>query len=228
MNYITLNKSFMNLNPIFNGTEANLYDLNESLYKIYFKRNSTSMMHLIILNLRQKEIKNTIFPDAVLIDEEGLVGCSIKHFKDYVPINIKKDKSNKEKLSILKNTLNKLKELTDNYIYPTDINSEGIITNDIDVQIIDLDTYSTKISDKKDDETLKFVLTLYKNIIFELMFLDFDLFEIYEHFDSYLENKNINKQLINDLKKQNINYNSIYNLISYFEDDNVISQQLHK
>ena len=36
MNYITVNKNLINSKPIFNGTEANLYDLNESLYKIYF------------------------------------------------------------------------------------------------------------------------------------------------------------------------------------------------
>ncbi len=223
MDYITVNRNLINSKPIFNGTEANLYDLNESLYKIYFKRNTSNMMHLILLKLRQKEVKNTIFPEPVLINDERLVGCSIKYFKDYVPINNKKDKFNKEKLIILKNALSKLKELTDNYIYPTDINSDGIITNGIDVQIVDLDTYSTKISDKKDDESLKFVLTLYKNIIFELMFLDFDLFTVYEYFDSYLESKNISKSIIKDLKKQNINYNSIFNLISHFEDDNIIS-----
>lgn len=211
VNFITINDEFDNKCCDFSGSEAKLYIADNDLYKIYNKNNISSIYHLLCLISKQNCLKNTILPNGIIIQNDELKGIRIPYFKDYKIIY---DLINKEyKIKILKIIMNHLKELTDNNIYPMDLNSEGILVKEEDVKIIDLDTFTTHINKNIEHEKLIFVLKLYLNIILELMYPDFEPIRDLLNLESYLENKKINKSIIHDITKNNITYNNLYNFI---------------
>ena len=93
-----------------------------------------------------------------------------------------------------------------------DFNSDGILINNSDVKIIDLDTYTTQIIKDDQKKKLKFVLNLYRNIILELMYQDFEPITVLPHLNVYLESKNVNKKIIYDIDS-NISYHNLSNFI---------------
>ena len=151
-------------------------------------------------------------PNGIILKDDTLKGICIPYFKDYKILSSLNDESIDYKLKILQIIMKNLKELTDNDIYPMDFNSDGILINNSDVKIIDLDTYTTQIIKDDQKKKLKFVLNLYRNIILELMYQDFEPITVLPHLNAYLESKNVNKKIIYDIDS-NISYHSLSNFI---------------
>ncbi len=212
MNFINLESEFENNSYDFCGEEAKLYIVGNNLYKLYNKKNISSIYQLCLLISKQSFLKETILPNGIILKDDTLKGICIPYFKDYKILSSLNDESIDYKLKILQIIMKNLKELTDNDIYPMDFNSDGILINNSDVKIIDLDTYTTQIIKDDQKKKLKFVLNLYRNIILELMYQDFEPITVLPHLNAYLESKNVNKKIIYDINN-NISYHSLSNFI---------------
>ncbi len=212
MNFINLESEFENNSYDFCGEEAKLYIVGNNLYKLYNKKNISSIYQLCLLISKQSFLKETILPNGIILKDDTLKGICIPYFKDYKILSSLNDESIDYKLKILQIIMKNLKELTDNDIYPMDFNSDGILINNSDVKIIDLDTYTTQIIKDDQKKKLKFVLNLYRNIILELMYKDFEPITVLPHLNAYLESKNVNKKIIYDINN-NISYHSLSNFI---------------
>ena len=212
MNFINLESEFENNSYDFRGEEAKLYIVGNNLYKLYNKKNISSIYQLCLLISKQSFLKETILPNGIILKDDTLKGICIPYFKDYKILSSLNDESIDYKLKILQIIMKNLKELTDNDIYPMDFNSDGILINNSDVKIIDLDTYTTQIIKDDQKKKLKFVLNLYRNIILELMYKDFEPITVLPHLNAYLESKNVNKKIIYDINN-NISYHSLSNFI---------------
>lgn len=212
MNFINLESEFENNSYDFCGEEAKLYIVGNNLYKLYNKKNISSIYQLCLLISKQSFLKETILPNGIILKDDTLKGICIPYFKDYKILSSLNDESIDYKLKILQIIMKNLKELTDNDIYPMDFNSDGILINNSDVKIIDLDTYTTQIIKDDQKKKLKFVLNLYRNIILELMYQDFEPITVLPHLNVYLESKNVNKKIIYDIDS-NISYHNLSNFI---------------
>ena len=212
MNFINLESEFENNSYDFCGEEAKLYIVGNNLYKLYNKKNISSIYQLCLLISKQSFLKETILPNGIILKDDVLKGIRIPYFKDYKTLSSLNDESIDYKLKILQIIMKNLKELTDNDIYPMDFNSDGILINNSDVKIIDLDTYTTQIIKDDQKKKLKFVLNLYRNIILELMYQDFEPITVLPHLNTYLESKNVNKKIIYDIDS-NISYHNLSNFI---------------
>lgn len=212
MNFINLESEFENNSYDFCGEEAKLYIVGNNLYKLYNKKNISSIYQLCLLISKQSFLKETILPNGIILKDDALKGIRIPYFKDYKTLSNLNDESIDYRLKILQIIMKNLKELTDNDIYPMDFNSNGILINNSDVKIIDLDTYTTQIIKDDHKKKLKFVLNLYRNIILELMYQDFEPITVLPHLNAYLESKNVNKKIIYDINN-NISYHSLSNFI---------------
>ena len=212
MNFINLESEFENNSYDFCGEEAKLYIVGNNLYKLYNKKNISSIYQLCLLISKQSFLKETILPNGIILKDDALKGIRIPYFKDYKTLSNLNDESIDYRLKILQIIMKNLKELTDNDIYPMDFNSNGILINNSDVKIIDLDTYTTQIIKDDHKKKLKFVLNLYRNIILELMYQDFEPITVIPHLNTYLESKNVNKRIIYDIDN-NISYHNLSNFI---------------
>ena len=212
MNFINLESEFENNSYDFCGEEAKLYIVGNNLYKLYNKNNISSIYQVCLLISKQSFLKETILPNGIILKDDTLKGICIPYFKDYKILSSLNDESIDYKLKILQIIMKNLKELTDNDIYPMDFNSDGILINNSDVKIIDLDTYTTQIIKDDQKKKLKFVLNLYRNIILELMYQDFEPITMLPHLNAYLESKKVNKRIIYDIDN-NISYHNLSNFI---------------
>lgn len=228
-------------NPDFEGTESKLYIKGDYIYKIYNDNNS-SILHLQNLISKQNEIKQTTFPDNILYetfkDEEdngdfvSVIGCRIKYFKNYIPLN-KIECSLDEKLDILIGIISSLKELLEHNIYPLDLNSRGILVGN-KIQIIDLDTFDTRITKSYDKENYIFVLKLFKHILFRTIYSDFkptfheftNKVYLSKYITDYLENDGIKKSIISDMTKDDFNFSDAKNFIYYLKSRNINKKSL--
>lgn len=204
--------------PSFVGTDAKLYIKGEYLYKIYVGKKS-SLIHLTNLIVRQKYIKKTILPDRILYknsqiknnDENILLGCRIKYFNISIPLGYLNTSLDK-KITIFEELIVCLKELLDNYIYPTDLHIFNILV-DSHVRIIDLDTFDTKITDYEDKESYSFVLKLFRHVLLTTIFDDYDNMNPPHDISNYLKSKNLVESLIKDLTKENFGFEDANNFI---------------
>lgn len=213
MNFITLDEEFNSETFDFSGEEAKLYIMGNDLYKIYKKNNISSIYHLCILMAKQKDLQETILPNGIILKDDELKGIRISYFKDYKAVSSLSNTNNTYKLTILQTIMRNLKELTDNDIYPMDFNSDGILVHEKDVKIVDLDTYTTQAIKNASKESLLFVLKLYRNIIFELMYSDFEPITVLPNLSSYLENKKVHEKIIIDITNKNLSYHNLSNYI---------------
>lgn len=213
MDCIEFNSNFDSSKFDFSGEEAKLYIVGNDLYKIYNKNNISSVYHLYCLVAKQENLKETILPTGIILKNDILKGIKIPYFKDYKTVSSLVNTNNNYKIMILQIIMKNLKELTDNDIYPMDFNSGGILVKDKDVKIIDLDTYTTQITKDVTKEKLLFVLKLYRNIIFELVYSDFEPITVLPNLSSYLENKKVNKRLIFDITSKKLSYHNLSNFI---------------
>lgn len=213
MNFITLDEEFNSETFDFSGEEAKLYIMGNDLYKIYKKNNISSIYNLCILMAKQKDLQETILPNGIILKDDELKGIRIPYFKDYKAVSSLSNTNNTYKLTILQTIMRNLKELTDNDIYPMDFNSDGILVHEKDVKIVDLDTYTTQAIKNASKESLLFVLKLYRNIIFELMYSDFEPITVLPNLSSYLENKKVHEKIIIDITNKNLSYHNLSNYI---------------
>lgn len=213
MNFIKLGNGFENSPCDFYGEESKLYIVGNDLYKLYNKKNISSIYQLFLLISKQSFLKETILPNGIILKNNELKGICLPYFKDYKTLSSLSDENINYKLDILQIIMKNLQELTDNDIYPMDFNSDGILINNNDVKIIDLDTYTTQIIKDANKEKLKFVLNLYRNIILGLMYQDFEPITVLPSLNAYLESKKVNKKIIYDI----INDISYHNLSNFIE-----------
>lgn len=216
--FIGVNEKFEN--PIFEGTEANLYIKGDYLYKIYINSNS-SILHLMNLINMQKYIKRTVFLDAILYSKMNglgdeltnykLLGCRIRYFKEYVTLN-KITVPLNEKLKILEEIIVTLKELLDNNIYPEDLSISSILVGK-DIKIIDLDTFDTKITNYEDKELYYFVLKVFRNVLLRTIYEDFDEKRNLYNLEEFLYSKNLGANIIKDITREMFDFKDAENLI---------------
>ena len=218
MNFIKLDEEFNSETFDFSGEEAKLYIMGNDLYKIYKKNNISSIYHLCILMAKQKDLQETILPNGIVLKDDELRGIKILYFKDYKTVSSLSNINDNYKLTILQTIMRNLKELTDNDIYPMDFNSDGILVHEEDVKIVDLDTYTTQVIKNASKESLLFVLKLYRNIIFELMYSDFDPITVLPNLSSYLENKKVHEKIIIDIASKELSYHNLSNYIEWMKN----------
>lgn len=217
MNFIKLDDEFNTNNFDFSGEEAKLYIVGNDLYKIYKKNNISSIYHVCLLIAKQNVLKETILPNGIILKDDELRGIRIPYFKDYKTVSCLSNTNDNYKLNILQTIMKNLKELTDNDIYPMDFNSDGILVYDKDVKIVDLDTYTTQVIKQASKERLLFVLKLYRNIIFELMYSDFEPITVLPNLSSYLENKKVHEKIIVDIASKELSYHYLSNYIEWMK-----------
>jgi len=153
------------------GRESTIYfSPNDSdIYKIYydsiFKKPTKEKIKK--LSERQKKISRTILPKGILSiytneGEQVLIGTIMKYFEDYVSIDELDEFQDIDMKNIFVSLVRSLKELTDNNIYPTDLNNKNILVNPntLDLQIIDLDGEHCVVSDKEEPKMLKEIYSM--------------------------------------------------------------------
>lgn len=172
---------FDNLNVLTkSGRESIIYisDNYDSIYKVYkdssFVKPSPEKIYQLFK--KRDHISKTILPDCLLFafNERGkkeLAGISMKYLKDYYTLDEINKMDEVDFKTIFLNLINNIKELTDNYIYPTDLNDKNILVSpDFDVQIIDLDGEYCTVSDKEEIDKLNVIFDrLLYHIYFYLM-----------------------------------------------------------
>lgn len=158
------------------GRESIIYlseDGNE-IFKIYSNSSFEKPTKEKIYELyqRQSKIFKTILPNGLLFtytEQNGkeFIGITMKYFKNYVSIDMLDKLDNVDMNSVLITLINNIKELTDNNIYPTDLNDKNILVlpETSDVQIIDLDGDHCVISDKSEPEKM---LKIYEMLLYRI------------------------------------------------------------
>ncbi len=213
MNFIQLNENFDLKKHDFCGSESKLYIVGNDLYKLYNTNNVSSIYHLLCLTSKQRNLKGTVLPTGIILENDKLAGVQIPYFEGYKTLSSLTELSNKTKISIIKLVLKNLEELTNNGIYPMDFNIDGILVSGNDAKIVDLDTYTTEIANDSKKERLAFVLRLYLNIILELIYPDFILKPLSKKLEDYLVTKMLNQSIINDICGKTISYSTLSNFI---------------
>lgn len=160
------------------GRESIIYisDDYDNIYKVYknssFEKPSPEKIYQLFK--KREHISKNILPDCLLFafNEQGekeFIGISMKYLKNYYTLDEINRMDEVDFKIIFLNLINSLKELTDNHVYPTDLNDKNILVSaDFDVQIIDLDGEHCIISDKEEIDKL--------NVIFDRL-----LYHIYFH-----------------------------------------------
>lgn len=151
------------------GRESIVYlsESGDQVYKIYKQSGFKKPTKEKIFNLysRQKNILKTHLPNGLLFTytpENGkeFIGIIIKNFKDYVSIDMLIGNEKIDMRSVFFNLISALEELTNNNVYPTDLNDKNILVNPntLDIQILDLDGEHCLVSNKDEPDKLKNIL----------------------------------------------------------------------
>ena len=174
---------------------------------------------------RQKVINKTKLPVASLYVDNRFVGYVIKKINGvqlhYAWIIL----GRKTKIKILKELLSKVKELTDNYVYPTDManspfvgkHSNVLVNFKLKPEIIDLEGTSTSYREKEDSKLLEDTLFSLNLLYLELL-LGPDYFEDLDEVNNELIERllidsNIDKDTAHRLSKLEGSYDDLNELI---------------
>lgn len=175
----------------------------------------------VIINAmkRQLNIKLSTLPLAPLYIDNRFRGCILKNHQGYTDLHNMSFLPYKTKLKILKELLEKVKELNDNYVYPvelsnykTDNNSHSnILINPItlNTEIIDLDGKSTVYTDTFNKNLSKISYNKFTSLVIKLLY-DIDI-EISEGQDIYEDDSDF---LNDNLMKKGIDYNVAISIIN--------------
>lgn len=195
---------------------------NSHIYKIYKNSSFEKPKKEKIYQLCQKQsnIKRTILPDGLLFTyhENGIkefIGISLCYFDNYITINnLDADKR------IFLNLLLAIKELTDNYIYPTDLNDGNILVSpSYDIQLIDLDGAYCIVSNQEENEQLKKIL---HSLLYRIYFAIIDKFpeiqnEVRTSGYEALKQYGYSNEFIEMLKgEEPISYEKLMNLVDQY------------
>lgn len=231
---IVPNNFFNNLTVLNeDGRESVIYLSEDSkeIYKIYNNSCFEKPTEQKIIDLYQRQKRTSIkLPDGLIFaynehNEKEFIGISMEYLKDYVSIdNLKNDNVNCVKKVFL-NIINRIKELTDNNIYPTDLNSKNILVDEetLDIQIIDLDGEHCFVSDKV--ETIK-QKEIYGLLLFRILFKIFEMDSqadliVNKYGYRGLSSLGYSDEFIKMLKKEEpINYDKLIGAIKEFDKIN--------
>lgn len=230
MNSMLIPQSYLNTLNVLNksGRESIIYlsEDGENVYKIYSDSGFVKPTPEKIYKLyeRQESITHTSLPHGLLFtyNEQGekvFLGIVMKYFKDHLSIDTITTVENVDMNSIYLNFVRSLKELTDNFIYPTDLNNKNILVEPatLEVQIIDLDGEQCTISDQEEKELMdkifnKLLFHVYSPIIERNPELDI---EIRKYGYDILSTYGYSDTLIKMLKKEeDISYEKIVDVIN--------------
>lgn len=207
--------------PHFEGSEGKLYikDNNE-LYKFYRYPWKHSEQQIISLNERQTDIKYTTMPLGSLYLSDIFAGAILKYFKDYKVLEECNINTIELLVNILKIIKRNIQELTDNYIYLTDLNMENVLlSKDLKVELIDLDGNDTIVTDKESIENLNRVLKLYQHVVLKLLYPSYDPIDYSMNPEKHLEEVGLNKEFIGILSSHNVTYEILDEVINYTYKD---------
>ncbi len=187
-----------------------------------------------IVNFAQKKqmnINHTYLPINPLFINNHFRGCIIKYHRHYLPISYFNFLSEKNKLKIAQKICLKIKELTDNYIYPIDLYNKQsslkphkniIINGHFDPQIIDLDgksvAYTSTFNKDYYEQTIFGLTTLLLEYVFNQDLEDYyNEFEEYQdYYKDYFTTKNIiNKEYVDKLITDDIQLSDVENFIEH-------------
>ncbi len=174
---------------------------------------------------RQKVISKTKLPVASLYVDNKFVGFVLKkvnglqlHYAWFLL-------GRKVKIKILKELLSKVKELTDNYVYPTDMansplvgkHSNVLINYKLKPEIIDLEGTSTSYREKEDENLLEDTLFSLNLLYLELL-LGPDYFEDLDEINNelierLLVNSNVDNESAHRLSELKGTYDDLNELV---------------
>jgi len=148
------------------GRESIVYlsESGDQVYKVYKQSGFKKPTKEKIFNLysKQKNILKTHLPNGLLFTytpENGreFIGIIMKNFKDYIFIDMLIGNEKIDMKSVFLNLISTIEELTNNNVYPTDLNDKNILVdpNTLDIQILDLDGEHCLVSDKDEPDKLK-------------------------------------------------------------------------
>lgn len=206
--------------PNFEGNEGKLFIRNNQVHKIYKKIWQYDSRKIILLNERQKYIKNTTMPLGIISLDDIFIGVILKLFQNHIPLS----KLNSSLIiDILRQIKVNLQELTSNYIYPTDLDDENILISKTGkVEFIDIDGLDTIVSSSFNKKHLKTVLILYRNIILSLLYPGYDAIDYYSQGNQYLSELGIRNSFIYELSSPDLSYESLQDFIDYTVKDKKI------
>lgn len=190
--------------------------------KIYYKEAIKKIVE------RQKEIKHSYLPQASLYIDRKFSGCVLKRVRGVQIHYIWPFLSKRNKIKILKEILEKVKELSDHYIYPMDTanspiagkHSNILIDRKLKPQLIDLDGNSTVYRESFDKQVYDEMFFSLNMLFLELLY-GFELNDSLEEEDlfkikSILEESNLRKELIDKLVEFKANFNELNELTDHF------------
>ncbi len=203
------------------GYDAIVYrGINGTVYKIYKYKHNDDIIEKA--TNKQESVKLTNLPQAAIYIDNKFSGYVLKRVRGldihYAWFLLSK----KSKIRILKELLIKVRELTDNYIYPTDIANSPLVGKHSNVkidyklhpQIIDLDGISTSYCDQENECLLSDTYCGLGLLFLELI-LGPDLFEDIDDLNSsYIQ------KLLTDANIDEDSAKRLSNLEGTYEDVN--------
>lgn len=184
---------------------------------------------------RQKNIKLSSLPIAPIYVDNRLAGVVIRRFKNYYAFHkIINFFPRKKKIEIFEDILEKLRELTENYIYPTDF---GNITEGVNPhsnillnlkgipEFIDLDGNSTSYAFKEDSykeaSSYSEFYVLFLSIIYNIEIPRNFMQEDFDYISNQLINKGLPLEYAELIKNQdNCNNQNMKEMIAFYKKEN--------
>ncbi len=204
---------------VYKGAKKDVHDkllyLDKDGVKIYYKDAFKRIVK------RREDIKLTSLPLSSLYIDGKFKGCVLKKINGVQLHNIFQILNKKTKLRILKEIIIKVKELTDNYIYPIDTANSPIIGKHSNIllnyklkpELIDLDGKSTLYRETYDEKSYMYAI-MSLNLLFLELLNDEALgyhsnsFEL-DHVKNVLIRKGINEELAYKLSRYKANYDEL-------------------
>lgn len=160
---------------------------------------------------RQKNITKTSLPVCPLYISNKFRGCVLKYHKHYTYISYIKIFPKRIQLKIMAELLNKIKELTDNNIYPIDLNNiNNILINPLtlNTEIIDIDGKSTVYCETYNGNLYNIVYYCFNSLILNLVY-DFNIeeysIEDLDYIIANLKKRHFDDEYINLIIDGNLN-----------------------
>ncbi len=177
---------------------------------------------------RQKQIKYSSLPKKALYVDGKFIGCVIDRKYAFQLHYVFPFLPRKTKIKVLKLILLKIKELTDNYIYPCDVANSPIVGNHSNIlvdyklepQLIDLDGHSTLYRETYDEKAYNYVLFSTNLLLLELLhgnvYCEDMLDEEVDMLERILKEDGINDDLAHKLSRFNANFDELNELVLHY------------
>lgn len=201
------------------GSEGILFDYDEvHLLKKYNDIFFCNEKHLEEVIYAQKYINGTTLPLGIGYFNNVFFGSILKKFPNAKSLTQMPNLcSTKDLLLKLKELLECMQELTDNGLFPIDIDTENVLIVNNKIEIIDLDARGIVIDNKNNMELIKRCLTLYKTIVLDTLFLNNSV----NFLDNNMKNSLpiSNYDLLDCVMSNNVSYEIYYDILKYLIDD---------